>query len=357
MGIFKRHNNYYILYYDHGIRRREKVGASKKLAEEVLSKRKLEAAERNFFPDRKKRRITFSAMAKIYYDSYAVKRSLPVRYSQMIAHLNKAFGNCLLEEISPLMIERYQIQRQSEGVMTSSVNREHACLKAILYKAMDWGYFKPVSGINPARKVKMLSEPQHRTRFLSDEEIARLLANCPTQRSSDIITLALNTGMRRGELFGLGWDGVDLENNVITLTKTKNNKRREIPINDAVREMLKNKARNSEKVLDLTNFRKEFEAALKKAGIKDFRFHDLRHTFASHLVKRSVDLYTIQALLGHSSYSTTQRYAHLTPNQKKIAVELLSFNSPQNNPHGNNKISEISKSAYNFNKNAEVAQR
>ncbi|MBI4057069.1 MAG: tyrosine-type recombinase/integrase [Elusimicrobia bacterium] len=323
MAIFEKQGVYWIDYYFQGRRKREKVGSSKKLAGEVLHKRKLEIAEGKYFPERQRKRLTFREMGQIYYDSYAVKRRKPIRYLQMIAHLSKIFGDCYLEMITPLMIERYQVQRQSEEVKTSTVNREHACLKAILYKAIQWGYYKPVDGVNPARKVRMLPEPQYRTRFLTDDEIKRLL-NCCSERLRVIVSIALNTGMRLGELVGLTWENVDLERGIITLTKTKNNKRREIPINGVARQVLEGLPRDQEKILDFTNFQNEFPDTLKKAGIKDFHFHDLRHTFASHLVAKGVDLYTIQALLGHSSYEVTQRYAHLAPNQKRVAVEVLS---------------------------------
>jgi len=298
------------------------IGPSAKLAHEVLHKRKLEVAEGKHFPERSRAKLVFRQMAQIYFDSYAVKRSKPIRYAQMIAHLNKTFGDVQLEAINPLLVERYQVMRQKDGVMTSTVNRETACLKAILYKAVDWGYYRPLDGVNPVKKVRKLQEPHYRTRFLTDDEILRLLAKCGP-RLYPFVVMALNTGMRRGELVGLRWENTDLANGVITLTKTKSGKKREVPINSAARQLLERLPRDRETVLWCPNIVKEFPKAASDAKVENFRFHDLRHTFASHLVMKGVDLYIIQALLGHSTYEMTQRYAHLAPNQKRVAVEVL----------------------------------
>ncbi|MEK6714020.1 MAG: site-specific integrase [Nitrospirota bacterium] len=146
-----------------------------------------------------------------------------------------------------------------------------------------------------------------------------------------MIIVALNTGMRRAELFNLRWHDIDFNKGIIHLLRTKNGEKREIPMNQAVNTAI-TKARKhpgSEYVFCTktgncyTDIRKPFARSLKRAGIADFRFHDLRHTFASQLAMASVDLNTIRELMGHKSMRMTIRYAHLSSNHKNHAVDLL----------------------------------
>jgi integrase len=180
------------------------------------------------------------------------------------------------------------------------------------------------------RKVKQLPERNWRLRFLSKEEIPMLINPCEHHLRPIEVT-ALNTGMRKGEILALKWEQVDLRHGFIFLTDTKNNERRDIPINQTLRDTLEILPRHitspyvfwqgkGERYMDV---RRSFRSALKRAGIKDFVFHDLRHTFASHLVMAGVDLTTIKELLGHKTLAMTMRYAHLAPSHKKKAVEEL----------------------------------
>jgi len=147
---------------------------------------------------------------------------------------------------------------------------------------------------------------------------------------SKVIT-ALNTGMRKGKILGLKWEDVDLKHGFILLKDTKNRERREIPISGTAREVFQGLTRrldvpyvfhdkNTGKYL---NVKKSFKMALTKAKIADFRFHDLRHTFTSHLVMAGVDLTTIKELLGHKTLTMTLRYAHLALSHKVKAVDML----------------------------------
>jgi integrase len=144
--------------------------------------------------------------------------------------------------------------------------------------------------------------------------------------------MAFNTGMRRGEILGLTWDQVDLKHGFILLEVTKNGERKEIPINGMLRTTLQGLTRhidspyvfwqgeNGNRYKAVT---RSFKTACTKADIKDFHFHDLRHTFASQLVMAGVDLTTVKELLGHKSITMTLRYAHLAPSHKAKAVDIL----------------------------------
>jgi integrase len=196
---------------------------------------------------------------------------------------------------------------------------------------------------NPVAKIPMEKEPQGRVRFLNDEEFDRLCDACPEWLRPIVLT-ARHTGMRKENILSLKWNQVDLFRRVITLEHTKNDERLSIPINDTLMELFKrlSKVRHikSQFVFFHPNAKRKsakgkfngkryyevkssFQEALKKAGIKDFRFHDLRHCFASDLVQREVDLYVVQKLLGHKSQAMTQRYSHLAPENLRNAVLKL----------------------------------
>jgi integrase len=202
-----------------------------------------------------------------------------------------------------------------------------ATLKSIFNKAKAWDKY---SGDNPVTKVEMLKENNTRTRFLEKEEIIRLLASCNKQLRP-IVILALNTGMRLGEILNLKWRDVDFRRGIIYLLDTKNGEKRELPINEQVKTALIRTRKHPQSEFVFCNndgsqrkdIRASYFTALRKSGIKDFRFHDLRHTFASHLVMSGVELNTVRELLGHKSLKMTLRYAHLSPNHKKRAVDVL----------------------------------
>ena len=194
-------------------------------------------------------------------------------------------------------------------------------------RAIAW---KRYSGENPVKGVKMFKENNQRLRFLEINEISKLLDNCE-EYLKPIVMIALNTGMRKSEILNLKWRDVDINRGIIYLYNTKNGEKREIPINEEVDRALigvrKNSEseyifcwKNGEKIRDI---RISFFTALQKSGIKEFRFHDLRHTAASHLVMSGVDLNTVRELLGHKSLKMTLRYAHLSPGHRKRAVDVL----------------------------------
>jgi len=166
---------------------------------------------------------------------------------------------------------------------------------------------------------------------LEKEEIARLIPACPSYLEP-IVTVALNTGMRKGEILNLKWNDLDFRNRLIYILQTKNKKVRKIPMNNIVFRTLLRVRKNPKspyvfcKKKDgspYRDIRDGFKNALKRAGIRHLRFHDLRHTFASHLVMAGVDLKSVQELLGHRTFDMTLRYSHLSPDHKRKAVEIF----------------------------------
>lgn len=284
-----------------------------------------------------------------------------------IARVKKNFTHLLnrpLNEINLWVIEKWRSERLKAGIKASTVNRDITTLKAILSKALEWD----VLDKHPLAKLKRLpTDNLKRVRYLSLEEEQRLreTLNKRDQRIRDrrttanqwrkergyelrpeysgryvdhlqpLVQLALNTGMRRGELFSLKWQDVTLTKAQITIhgATAKSGKTRHIPLNQEALAVLKQwkamASADAELVFPgrdntrLDNVNSSWETLLKHAGINGFRWHDMRHNFASRLVMAGVDLNTVRELLGHSDITMTLRYAHLAPEHKAKAVEKI----------------------------------
>lgn len=327
-GIRKRGKKFFVDYRAGGHRVREVVGTSKKQAELVLSKRKVEVVENRYFNVRKQYKILFDDFVKTFYQLHSCVNKKPKgikRDEQLIKHLMDHFGGKYLFEIKPQMIEEYKAVRQ-EKVAPATVNKELACLKTMFNKAILWGKVAE----NPVRQVKLLKEDNRRLRYLEQGEIVKLIDAC-SEHLKPIVITAVFTGMRKGEIFNLQWADIDFTRGFIYLTDTKNNEKREVLMNDIVSKALGEIERtpgnpcvfSSHTGKAYTEVRKSFSTALKNSGIKDFRFHDLRHTYASQLVMMGVDIKTVQELMGHKSIEMTLRYSHLSSDHKRKAVDLL----------------------------------
>jgi len=178
--------------------------------------------------------------------------------------------------------------------------------------------------------IKLEKEKQGRLRWLTPEEAERLLTSCRKSRNrdlADLVEFVMFTGLRQAEALELTWDRVERARGVILLEDTKSDKRREVPLNgraDAV--LLRRVPRHEGLVFGTTSFdhfRSAWERAVRHAKVSDFRFHDLRHTFASWAVQRGATLQEVKDLLGHSSLAMTLRYAHLAPEHLRTAVSRL----------------------------------
>ncbi|MBL7132382.1 MAG: tyrosine-type recombinase/integrase [Candidatus Omnitrophica bacterium] len=327
MGVLRRGKTYYIDYYANGRRIRESIGPDRRFAETILKKREVEIAEGRFLDIRKNEKIRFEDFAAEYLELHSKVNNKSWKKSDWtnINMLNIHFGGRYLYSITTKDVERFKAERIKE-VSPARVNRNLACLKSIFNKAIQWDKVEK----NPVKGIKMLPEDNKRDRHLEKEEIARLLSNCSGYIKA-IVIVALNTGMRKGEILGLKWQYIDFRLGIIYLLDTKNKEKREVPMNDMTKQALLKTRRNpnspyvfcSENGKKFRDVRKSFFTAMKKSGILNFRFHDLRHTFASHLVMSGIDLNTVRELLGHKSLKMTLRYAHLSAHHKKQAVDVL----------------------------------
>ncbi len=281
---------------------------------------------------RDREKIKFDRLAEVYLEDYAKvnKKSWRDDRYRIEAKMNPFFGEFRLDEISSLQIERYRAERLKAGVTKSTVNREITILKTMFRLAIDWG----LAETNPVLKIRLFSEKDTaKQRVLRPEEETKLLAACPPHLKP-IVIVALHTGMRRGEILGLRWKQVDLEAQIIRVENTKSGSNRLIPINRVLMgefEALRASQGTSGLIFanprtgaPYTEVKKSFKAACKAAEIKDLRFHDLRHTFATRLIEAGADIVTLKELLGHFSIRVTQRYTHPSQEQKRAAVELLS---------------------------------
>ncbi len=332
MGVFIKNGSFWIDYYFNGRRKREKVGPSKTLATKALRKRQIQIAEGKFLDIDQQKTIRFKDFAQIYEDSHGKKkRSWESTDRNYLKRLNEFFGDKYLHEINSLLVKRYQTQRRAtetyKGTLTSPayVNRELACLKCMFNWAIQWGYVKE----NPVKAVKLEKENNSRLRFLEKEEFKKLF-DCCSDDLKPIVLLAVNTGMRKAEIQYLKWRDVDIIRGIVTLQTTKNGETRRIPLNKTAKEAIMKVRKNpiSPYIFCKSdgnpyNFRNGFENALERAKIKDFRFHDLRHTAASYLAMSGVDLRTIMEILGHKSFDMVMRYAHLSQSHNANAVSRL----------------------------------
>ncbi len=166
-------------------------------------------------------------------------------------------------------------------------------------------------------RVRLEKEPEGRIRWLERDEEARLLGACRSSRTkhlASVVTLALESGLRKAELLGMTWDRVDLSRGMIRLELTKSGKRREVPMRQAVYDILAGLPEPREgRVWRSGNIRTAFENAVEEAKLDDFHFHDCRHHFASWFVMRGGSLQALKEILGHADLKMTLRYAHLAP--------------------------------------------
>jgi integrase len=325
MRIYKVNKVYYIDYTDSaGKRVRESTGTTiKKVADEIAAKISMDLRDQKFGFKKAISEITFDDFRTTFeeYCESTKKENTAKFHKNSLKNLDESFNGFLLSEITVAEIEKYKLRRL-KNVSRATVNRELATLSHLF----NYAIMMENAVENPVEKIKKLKEPAGRLRYLSMEEMQALLEECRRIPYLYVIVLiALNTGMRRGEILNLRRRDIDLENKYISIPDSKSGKRRDIYINDFLHGELSAWLENlkGEKVFPVEDFKKSFRSACNRAGIMDFRFHDIRHTFASHLVMEGIDLTTVKELMGHSNVQMTTRYSHLSPGHKRDAVNCL----------------------------------
>ncbi len=327
MGIYKRGKVYWIDFYDQNRTRVQESSQSSNRhdAERLLTLRKSEILRGIF---KRPVKITLGEFGDRYMEHAKTNKRSWLRDEQMLEHLYSFFGKeRQLTEVRPVDIEGYKAKRRAK-VSGSTVNRELALLKRMFNLAITWDLFLDA---NPVRKVQFFREFNTGLRVVSAEEEKSLLQNA-SPYLQDLMRFAVNTGLRVGEIFSLRWSDVDLKKGLLTIFAPKTQKLREVPVNAETRKVLeawwlgkKNEVvfYNPETGKPFVDLKAGFALACQKAGVSGVTWHTLRHTFASRLVNRGVDIVTVKELLGHSSISVTMRYAHTNLDSKRGAVEKL----------------------------------
>jgi integrase len=236
--------------------------------------------------------------------------------------LRGEFGGEQLRHIRPRQIQRYLMRRRKEdGITEATANRYLATLKVMFGAAKLWDYLDE----SPTDGIKMLKEQSKIPHALSEDELERLIENCPGL-VRDVVIVAVDTGLRRSELQRLRWDDVDFEHRMLTVKQSKNRKFRVIPMTERVVELLlrrRNECADDDRVLPFVDVGRSLKTAAKRASIAHVHLHCLRHTFASLLRDRGVPIDRIMELLGHSSLGMSLRYAHARPQQLFEAIHAL----------------------------------
>jgi site-specific recombinase XerD len=312
----KASGKFWIQYFELGRRHRELIGPEK-LAIAVREKRMTEIRENRFFPELRRRTISFDQLCDDF------EKHFPNHWSGGMLQIVRAwFAHRHASSINPQAISEKLNKLVADGRAPATANRYRAILSAVFALAVRNG--KVVS--NPARHVPLRREDNARVRFLLEAEERSIRdairQYCP-QREAEL-DLALHTGMRQGEQYGITWRDLNLQRGVVSLLRTKSGKPRFIPLNSsalAAATLLTRHRNDRDRVC--APMKNWFRPILRAAGVDNFRWHDLRHTFASRLCMAGVDLRTIQELLGHESIVMTVRYAHLSESHLQKATERI----------------------------------
>ena len=267
-----------------------------------------------------------------------------VHYSHAVRfHLLPKFGKLKLTEIKLSHSDQLIKALTERGHNARGINNIVGIFKRILIEAVKENRLER----NPLQYLREMKEPPRPDIYMTSDQINRVLEKSYGRTFYSLFLVAINTGMRRGELAGLCWDKVYFDRNFIEVTRLRDRSglsdrtktvksRRFIPMNAVVRGHLTELKESAlceyvfvdddGRPFDVNHIYRDFQKALKKASIKDhFRFHDLRHTFASHFMMNGGNIYDLQKIMGHTSLEMTQRYAHLAPEHLVKAANVVSF--------------------------------
>jgi site-specific recombinase XerD len=324
---------WWIQYFDaDGKRRREKVGR-KSDAIDLRHSRKADALVGKKMPENlRQKAVSFSELAADAIEHAKAHKRTHEDDVIRLKPLESAFGTRAAESIKPQEIDRWlNAEGQERNWKPATYNRYRALISMIYREGIKNSRVKD----NPARRVQKRKENNTVVRFLSAEEEAKLRGQIALKYPHRLpeFDIALHTGMRRGEQYGCEWSTVDLDRAIVTIPRAKHGDTRHVFLNETaiaafrtVRQFASDSAfvfGHAYRRKDTKGAREWFAKCVADAGIKKLRWHDLRHTFASRLVMRGVDIRTVQELMGHKTIQITLRYAHLAPQHQLAAVQRL----------------------------------
>lgn len=329
---------------------------NRKEAEKWLIKKRYEF-QKGIIPEKTRELIVFNELVRLWYQNKVKTTNSP----RTIKNYTSDVRVHLLPWLAPMPITEIKRKHGNELILrmqgnnsARTINKILSRLKQILNYAVD----SELLASNPLARFSKVKEPPPKEFYLTSKEIQQLLVSNNQEWIYPLLLLALNTGMRLGELAGLCWDRVNFETNFIEVTRTltreglqqttKSHKKRFVPMNMEVQTFLKAHRRKqlhpefvlaNEKLnpLDVNHVsQRAFKEACKRAQLgPGIKFHGLRHTFASHFMMNGGNIYDLQKILGHFELNMTMRYAHLSPQHLQNAMGIVSFTGhrdPQNDP-------------------------
>lgn len=332
MFVTKRSNGYYYAHYldEDG----KWKGVSTRTTCKVEANKFFSSLKENLA--NKGRTLSIGAFTERYLDysrSHHAQRTTE-KADYVLRLFRATVGEKMMDRVTPLDIERYKTKRLT-SVSSVTVNIELRTLKAFFGLAYKWVMIQK----RPFKNVALLRIPQSEPIYLIEEDYMALICVIRWPWLKYLVTLAVNTGLRRGELVNLRWDHIDFDNRVLKVAntsvfQTKSRRERLVPLNLTAMALLEGLSRRSEYVfagdrgrkLDDEHVSRKFRKAVKEAGLSDdLHLHSPRHTFATWLVQSGVGIYEVRKLMGHSSVAVTQVYAHLALSELHSAVEKISL--------------------------------
>ena len=341
-------------YFSNGKRKREPVGFSIKDAQAAAGKKKIQKKENRLFDILPESKMTFLDLTDWYLKLEKVKSLASYSIIQVyLKKFNSQFGNMIVNRINPEDLENLIERRKKEGCADATIDHEIGAARTMVFKAFD---NDKVGGdtIKKFKKIKKLNKgnANARNRIILPAELSDMLKSAPLHLRH-ILSMAYNTGMRKGEILNLTWDKVDMKKRFIYLeaSDTKDKEKRSIPISDGLHDTLQNipRAIHNKHVFlykgnPITDLRTGLVKACKGAkitygrGVKGgFVFHDLRHTFNTNMRKAGVQESVIMEITGHSTRSMFDRYNTVDEGDLRAAMDSMktfSANSDQNSDQG-----------------------
>ncbi|EDP73293.1 site-specific integrase [Hydrogenivirga sp. 128-5-R1-1] len=320
MRLFKRENGIYYVEFERGKKRSLKT-KDKALAQRLFNQLKREYLKGKIILLSEGKKIKLSEFIEEYLEWCRENRSdetfKKARY--VLQKLKDHTGDIYIKALTKKHLDEYVSTLLAQGISRTTINIHIRTIKSALTKAVEWEYVQN----HPLEGYKQLKVHQTPPRFLLPEDIAKVEKVIDDEFWLFVFRLFVYTGMRLGEIHKLRWKHIDLNRNVIKVEKTKTFQSRVIPIHPKLRAELEARTPAMGKVVPYAKptIEHKLKNCFKKAGFKDLRIHDLRHTFASLMVMAGVDLKTVQELLGHQSYRTTEIYAHLSPQHLHEAIK------------------------------------
>ena len=277
-------------------------------------------------------------------DKYLAENYLKPAEAYVLKWWKQRLGTKRLSSITPndiltyrleLLQTEYKVGHVYKMRQPATINKYIVLLSGLMTTACkEW----QIISTNPCQQIKKLKEPKGRTRYLSHDEIQVLLSACQQSKMAylyPIVVLALSTGARRSEIVNLKWRNVLLDEHRLVFEQTKNGDTRSVPLCEKALEILTQLKNERVKVQDYelvfegkihgqpVDFKKAWHTALSAAGIQNFRFHDLRHTAATHLLRTGIGLIPLSEILGHHTMDMVKRYAHVMTDYKETYVAQM----------------------------------